>query len=530
MTARGAFVRWRFMPALLCAIFVRAALFGETSPFGVDVTRTSLDGTGALSAKFTVPADHLLYADQISVSLNGETVTPARIPDPVRRMDVFSGEEKAIYDRDFEIVYVLPGAGGGDVTVEVNLQGCDATTCFFPETRRFTLAAGGEAAGVAAPPPSDGDGGPPAAAAPTVAQLDHFDVVARKGGYLGAADFLAFLGGETASATVPRGWLLTLLFTLLGGLALNLTPCVLPMIPVNLAIIGAGVKAGSKRRGFLLGAAYGLGIALAYGALGLVVVLTKSTFGALNANPWFNASMAALFVFMAVAMSGLVPIDFSRFQAGAAGGIRSAGSGAALAVAMGAIAALLAGACVAPALISVLLLAGSLHAQGNPVGLALPFILGLGMALPWPFAGAGLAFLPKPGGWMNAVKYAFAVLILGMGVYYGWLAWGLFRPAAYDPAAQERALAAALQKAESENKAVFIDFWATWCRNCHAMDKTTFQNPDVQLRLRDFVVVKYQAERPDRDPARGTLARFQALGLPTYVVLKPKRPPSFPGQ
>jgi len=60
------------------------------------------------------------------------------------------------------------------------------------------------------------------------------------------------------------------------------------------------------------------------------------------------------------------------------------------------------------------------------VALALPFVLGIGMAIPWPIAGAGLSSLPKPGPWMVRVKQAFGVLILGTAVYYGYLAYELF--------------------------------------------------------------------------------------------------------
>ena len=85
-----------------------------------------------------------------------------------------------------------------------------------------------------------------------------------------------------------------------------------------------------------------------------------------------------------------------------------------------AIAALLAGACVAPVVIQVVLFSSNLYATGTSIALALPFVLGLGMALPWPIAGAGLASLPKPGAWMVRVKQAFGVVILATAVYYGY--------------------------------------------------------------------------------------------------------------
>ena len=82
---------------------------------------------------------------------------------------------------------------------------------------------------------------------------------------------------------------------------------------------------------------------------------------------------------------------------------------------------------MAPVIISTLVYAQAEYAKGNLLALALPFLLGAGMGLPWPFAGAGLAFLPKPGMWMVRVKQAFGVLILGFAVYYGLLAFNLYK-------------------------------------------------------------------------------------------------------
>ena len=68
-----------------------------------------------------------------------------------------------------------------------------------------------------------------------------------------------------------------------------------------------------------------------------------------------------------------------------------------LAFTMGGVAALLAGACVAPVVIQVVLFSSNLYATGTSVALALPFVLGLGMAVPWPFAGAGLGVAAEAG-------------------------------------------------------------------------------------------------------------------------------------
>ena len=303
------------------------------------------------------------------------------------------------------------------------------------------------------------------------------------------------------------------------------------MIPINLAIIGAGAQAGSRRRGFLLGSTYGAAMAVVYGVLGLIVILTAGTFGTINASPWFNAGIAALFVVLGLAMFDVVNIDFSRFSSGMRG--PSQRGTFAVAFTMGAVAALLAGACVAPVVIQVVLFSSSLYAGGTSLALALPFVLGLGMAIPWPIAGAGLASLPKPGMWMVRVNQAFGVLILATAAYYGYIAYWLFQNLRVDAAevsssVQEKlgegwtsSLAAGLDQAARENKPVLIDFWATWCKNCLTMDKTTLADPAVTAALSNYVKVKFQAEDPEAEPAKSLMTRFKAVGLPTYVILRP---------
>jgi thiol:disulfide interchange protein len=310
---------------------------------------------------------------------------------------------------------------------------------------------------------------------------------------------------------------------------------VLPLVPINLAIIGAGAKAGSRGRGFMLGGAYGVAMAIVYGALGLIVILTSSAFGAINSTIWFNVGIAALFVVLALAMFDIITIDFSRFQSKVNMGGAKKGSFL-LAFGMGAISALLAGACVAPVVIQVIVYSGDQYAKGNALALALPFFLGLGMALPWPFAGAGMSFLPKPGAWMVRIKQAMGVFILGFAGYYGYLAYEIYDNRNVDPAkvsgaveeqlaegGWNRSLAAGLEQSLKDGKPVLIDMWASWCKNCFAMDKTTLKDPAVVAKLENYVKVKFQAEDLEASPAKEMLERFDGYGLPHYAIVRPKK-------
>lgn len=313
---------------------------------------------------------------------------------------------------------------------------------------------------------------------------------------------------------------LTIVLILLGGLALNLTPCVLPMIPVNIAIIGAGVQSKSRAQGFALGGTYGLGIASVYGLLGLLAVTGGRGFGTLNANPWFNLAIAVVFVVLGLAMFGLFHLDFTRFQS--SGGSRFHNRFAA-AFSMGAVAALLAGACVAPVVLAVLVLAGRLVADGINAGLLLPFVLGVGMALPWPLAGAGFSVLPKPGRWMGVVKAVFGLLILLLALYYGRLGVRLLASGtATDEGGDD--LAAELTMARTERRPVLLYFTADWCRSCKQMEQDTWPDETVQSRLERYRFVKVDATRHDEPPLPSILEFFEVTGLPTWIVLEPTVP------
>jgi thiol:disulfide interchange protein DsbD len=495
-----------------------------------------------------------------------EIVFPA--PTDLRQRDI--DQTLSVFEHKFVIgvsLRLAPDAPKGDLAVAGRLryQACDEVACYIPATAPFewtlpvvsaqtpvkaqhadvfkqiAFGHGERPAAAVAPTPAPVARVPEARAAPrdVAATLDEFSVAGMTSGYLGSSAFLEFIH-DAERGVVHGGWfegrgpVAILLIVLLGGLALNLTPCVLPMIPINLAIVGAGAQASSRTRGLLLGATYGAAMAVAYGILGLVVVLTAGTFGTLNASPWFNLGIAVLFVVLALAMFDVILIDFSSL--GSKIRVGEAGRGSFLvAFGMGGVAALLAGACVAPVVVQVMVFSSQLYASGTPSALALPFVLGLGMAAPWPLAGAGIAALPRPGAWMVRVKQAFGALILITAAYYGYETYSIFANRFVDASEVSSSVEAKLKEgwhasladglavAQREHKPILIDMWATWCKNCLVMDGTTLQDDRVKQALGGYVKIKFQAENPDEPATKQIMQRFNAIGLPTYVILKPAK-------
>jgi hypothetical protein len=178
------------------------------------------------------------------------------------------------------------------------------------------------------------------------------------------------------------------------------------MIPINLSIIGAGPKSDRAGRGFLLGRVVRRAMALVYGVLGVSRHPDRRSFGTINASPWFNLAIAVLFVFLAPRRcSTSSPIDFSSSAATAQVGDRqrapfcwhftwadcrrcSRRLRGAVGHSGGAF-------------------SSDLYAKGTAAALALPFVLGLGMALPWPLAGAGMAVAAETGHVDGARQAAF---------------------------------------------------------------------------------------------------------------------------
>lgn len=235
----------------------------------------------------------------------------------------------------------------------------------------------------------------------------------------GSSDFEKAMSGGILSAIV---------FMLVAGFLTSLTPCIYPMIPITLAILGAsdrrsGVRAAnapprSKLRGFFLSIFYVLGIATTYSILGVTAASTGALFGSALSNIWVVSALGILFVLMGLSMYGLFEIQAPAFIRDRLGqGKSEAGYGSSYLT--GLAAGVVASPCIGPVLVSVL--AYIAQTQNKLLGFVLLFSFAMGMGVLFIVLGTSSSLIskvPKAGAWMDIVKFVFGTTMIGMALYY----------------------------------------------------------------------------------------------------------------
>ncbi|MCM8814278.1 MAG: sulfite exporter TauE/SafE family protein [Candidatus Omnitrophica bacterium] len=205
-----------------------------------------------------------------------------------------------------------------------------------------------------------------------------------------------------------------------GGVMVSLSPCVYPLLPVVVSVIGAN-KTRSRREGFFRAVAYVLGLALVYAGIGAVVALTGGIFGTVQNNFWVNLFVANIFIFMGLCMLDVftLPNISLRFFGGTAGGQGAANRGFFGVFLTGAASGLVAGPCTTAALGGIL---AYVAAQQNlALGMSLLFTYALGMGFPLLIVGASVSLLqrlPKAGTWTLRLKKVFGLLLIASGEYF----------------------------------------------------------------------------------------------------------------
>ncbi|MES2859368.1 MAG: protein-disulfide reductase DsbD domain-containing protein [Pseudomonadota bacterium] len=568
----------------------------DAAPLPVDsafTTEVIADGGNALLLRLTPAQGYYIYRDKLSLrleagpGLSAALPPPARLPKATPYRDEHFGDVAVYFDQvEIAVPVTRTDARAARGTLVLGLQGCqDGGICYPPMTRRLaiSLPAGSITPVAASLPGVDGEPASPPADAAAGTPVAEAGAPAAVGAEATANSIEREAGSTTARTPPPQqqtyGLLVSLLLALLGGLILNLMPCVLPVLSLKaLSLAQSGENRQSARRHAL---AYTAGVVLSFGALGALALALRKAGLALGwgfqlQQPLVVAVLALVVFAFGLSLSGLWYANIGVGQRGSALVQRGGISGDFF---TGVLAVVLATPCTAPFMGAALAYAFTRPTAG---GMLVFLMLGLGLALPFLLIGfvpALARMLPKPGAWMDTLKQLLAFPLYATAA---WLVWVLAKQRGADAAGlwlaaaialalaawawtrarsgagrgwlalalvalvgvgwpllklhtlqkPEAAMAAtrsgiasvafserALADLRAQGRVVFVNMTADWCVSCKANERAVFAGAGFRDAMQAANAVYMVGDYTDVDPAiTAYLERHKAVGVPLYVV------------
>lgn len=373
-----------------------------------------------------------------------------------------------------------------------------------------------------------------------------------------------------------QGWAMiwTLLGIFFGGMALNLTPCVYPMIPITVSFFGGRTDKENPSQIKLVfhGLFYLMGLAMTNSALGVTAALSGGLMGATLQNPVVLSLVAAVLVLFATSLFGFWELRMPGALNQVAGKTFSGYFGSLF---MGLTLGIVAAPCIGPFVLGLLTWVAGMGSAW--LGFLIFFTLSLGLGLPLfvlaLFSGQ-LQRLPRAGGWMLWVRTLMGWVLVAMaahfirpllpgtlkvllvgcvaiaaGLHLGWIdknqagfrafpflkalagtlclvfgvfvltTWALRGPGIVWNAYSDKLL----EQAQAQGKPVIIDFYADWCTPCRELDEVSFHHPDVvRMAGESFIMIKIDVTQGGNPFHEELLKRYRVKGVPTIVFIDAK--------
>ncbi len=475
---------------------------------------------------------------------------PVDYPEPQYKSFSFSNKKMAVYAGNVEIFSrgrLSEDISPGDIQISgvLNYQACNDQSCFMPTALRFEI---------------------PLRVVKTSepVKLINGHVFQQKS---------SFTSDEIhAKKVIERGLGYAVIAFFLFGLALNLTPCVYPVIPITVAFFAAQSEQ-RRSRIFVLASYYVVGIAVVFSVLGLVSALAGRQWGFLFQNPWFVVLISIMILCMAAGMFGAFELSvpssvMTRFGKSRQGSIGS--------LIMGLTAGVVIAPCAAGIIVGLVGVVAKLGIVAK--GTLLFFVMGLGLGLPYlllAMSSGLVSRMPKSGVWMVWIRKLFGVLLIGVAIYFlvpqgkliddqqgfylgvlgifgGLLLGFLEHQEGYGRTFKamrailgcllifggaflvERAIHPAveaidwvhytnqsIEQLQEKHRPILMEFYADWCAACKELERKTFDDDRVVEKSKAFTMVRVDCTSRDK-ASQGLIKRFKVTGFPATLFFSPK--------
>lgn len=358
---------------------------------------------GDLQIKLKLPKGFHAYEDTIRLKLvepEGFKMTAFTLRPVVEFYDKFSKKtrrgvaEESVMSTHLEAPLQFQKAVN-NLTFELTYQACSDSVCLFPFTKKISTPIKLLGAPVEPVLESSEGASSPFTRGKNIFSSDYFTEALNKGG------------------------LLIFVLAFFAGILTSFTPCIFPMIPITLAVLGNDSQKRTRRQNFVISFVYVTGIATTYSVMGLIAATSGTLFGASLGNIYVLSAVCFVFLAMALSMYGLYDLQMPAWVRNQFGGKVSTGNLHLTTYLTGLFAGLVASPCVGPVLVTILAYVAT-H-QDKILGFFLLFTYALGLGLIFIVLGLSnqlTRFLPRSGKWMNGVKFVLGSLMLTAFYYY----------------------------------------------------------------------------------------------------------------